>query len=309
MAMGMNKLPRDKRIQIISLMTDGMSLRAIMRATGVSINTVTKLLVDAGQACSDYQDKTFRNLRCKRVQGRWGLELHLRQSPERRRRQGRAGESRDIWTWTAIDADSKLIPSWYVGDRDADAARVFIGDLASRLANHVQLTSDGHKAYLQAVEEAFPWGIDYGQLIKLYGEAPIPAGRYSPGICTGIKKNDRIGKPDRSQMSTSYVERSNLTLRMNTRRFTRLTNAFSKKAENDAYAVGLHLMAYNFVRIHGTLKCSPAMAAGVTTKLWEIADVVTMIEEWENSQAAGSNWDTAQHGGLNAGSFPGPVVI
>ncbi len=285
----MNKLARDKRIQIISLLTEGMSLRAITRVTGASINTVTKLLVDAGRACSDYQDRAFRNLTSRRIQVDevWSFVYAMAKNVETAK--AAPDKAGDIWTWTAIDADTKLMPSWRIGARDGEEAKAFIADLASRLANRVQLTSDGHRPYLEAVEESFGADIDYAMLIKHYGEPVGALGRYSPGECTGIELRRVEGRPDEAYVSTSYIERSNLTLRMNARRFTRLTNAFSKKAENHAYAVGLHLMVYNFVRIHGTLKCSPAMAAGVTGKLWEIADVVTMIEEWENNQAATAN--------------------
>lgn len=285
----MNKLPRDKRIQIISLLTEGMSLRAITRVTGASINTVTKLLIDAGRACSDYQDRTFRNLTCKRLQVDeiWSFVYAKAKNVETAK--AAPDNAGDCWTWTAIDADTKLIPSYYVGARDGGAARIFISDLAGRLANQVQLTSDGHRPYLEAVEEAFGADIDYAMLVKHYGESVGALGRYSPGECTGAEPRRVEGRPDPAHVSTSYVERSNLTLRMHARRFTRLTNAFSKKVENHAHAVGLHMMVYNFVRIHGTLKCSPAMAAGVTPKLWEIGDVVDMIEEWENNQRDGSN--------------------
>ena len=285
----MNKLARDKRIQIISLLTEGMSLRAITRVTGASINTVTKLLVDAGRACSDYQDRAFRNLTSRRIQVDevWSFVYAKAKNVETAK--APPDKAGDIWTWTAIDADTKLMPSWRIGARDGEEAKAFIADLASRLANRVQLTSDGHGPYLEAVEESFGADIDYAMLIKHYGEPVGALGRYSPGECTGIELRRVEARPDEAYVSTSYIERSNLTLRMNARRFTRLTNAFSKKAENHAYAVGLHLMVYNFVRIHGTLKCSPAMAAGVTGKLWEIADVVTMIEEWENNQAATAN--------------------
>ena len=287
--MGMNKLARDKRIQIISLLTEGRSLRAITRVTGASINTVTKLLVDAGRACSDYQDRAFRNLTCRRIQVDEVWSFVYAKAKNVGTAKAAPDKAGDIWTWTAIDADTKLIPSWRVGSRDGEEAKAFIADLASRLANRVQLTSDGHRPYLEAVEESFGADIDYAMLIKHYGEPVGALGRYSPGECTGIELRRVEGRPDEAHVSTSYIERSNLTLRMNVRRFTRLTNAFSKKAENHAYAVGLHLMVYNFVRIHGTLKCSPAMEAGVTGKLWEIADVVTMIEEWENNQVATSN--------------------
>lgn len=192
----------------------------------------------------------------------------------------------DIWTWTAIDADSKLAVSWLVASRDAEAASVFMADVASRLANRVQLTSDGYGTYRMALREAFGREIDYAKLVKQYGAVPEPAGRYSPPQCTGAKKRRLIGRPDEDQISTSFVERQNLTMRMHMRRFTRLTNAFSKKAENHSYAVALHFMYYNFCRIHKTLRCSPAMAAGVSEKLWDVVDLVRMIEEWEAQQRA-----------------------
>jgi IS1 family transposase len=194
----------------------------------------------------------------------------------------------DLWTWTAIDTDTKLMPSWLVGSRDGDAAKVFIADLASRLSNRVQLTTDGHKPCLEAVEEAFGADIDYAMLVKIYGDTP-GAGQYSPGVCVGAEKRRVEGKPNPDHISTSYAERNNITIRMHMRRFTRLTNAFSKQAENHAHGVALHMMANNFGRIHGSLRCSPAMAAGVSKTLWDISDVVAMIEEWEDSQKAKSN--------------------
>ena len=277
----MNKLPADKRIQIISLLVEGMSLRAITRITGVSINTVTKLLIDAGQACADYQDRTLRDLKTRRVQCDEIWAFCYAKQKNVAAAKAAPAEAGDIWTWTAIDADSKLIISWVVGARDAGYAVALMQDVADRLANRVQMTTDGHKPYLEAVEGAFGADIDFAQLVKLYGDAPGPAGRYSPADCTGIKKNRIEGNPDPAHVSTSYVERQNLTMRMQMRRFTRLTNAFTKKAENHAHAVALHFMIYNFVRIHQTLRCSPAMAAGVTGKLWELADVVRVLEDWE----------------------------
>lgn len=282
----MNKLPRDKRIQIIALLVEGMSLRAITRITGASINTVTKLLTDAGQACAAYQDGAFRDLKTRRVQCDEIWAFCYAKQKNVATAKAAPAEAGDIWTWTAIDADSKLIISWVVGARDAGYAAALMQDVAPRLANRVQLTTDGHKPYLEAVEGAFGADIDYAQLVKLYGDAPGPAGRYSPADCTGIKKNRIEGSPDPAHVSTSYVERQNLTMRMQMRRFTRLTNAFTKKAENHAHAVALHFMIYNFVRIHQTLRCSPAMAAGVTGKLWELADVADVLEEWEAAQAA-----------------------
>jgi IS1 family transposase len=192
----------------------------------------------------------------------------------------------DIWTWVGIDADTKLVASWYVGGRDSQAAMTFMDDLAPRLANRVQLTSDGHRPYLEAVEGAFGGDIDYAVLVKIYGAAPEGQRRYSPAVCTGAIKTPIEGKPDPKHISTSYVERQNLNIRMGDRRMTRLTNAFSKKAENHAHMMAIYFMHYNFVRIHQTLKVTPAMAAGVTVKLWEMRDMVTVLEEWEALQAA-----------------------
>lgn len=278
----MNKLPREARARILGMMVEGVSIRAISRMTGASKNTVVKLLADAGEAFSDYQDRTLRGLTCKRIQVDeiWSFVYAKQKNvPTAKAAPPDAG---DIWTWTAIDADTKLIPSWYVGARDGAAAQHFIGDLASRLANRVQLTSDGHKAYLQAVEEAFGADIDYAMLVKIYGTAPESAkGRYSPAECLGTHKAPIEGKPDPEHISTSYAERANLSMRIGMRRFTRLTNAFSKKAENHAHALAIYFMHYNFVRIHQTLRCTPAMAAGVTDTLWELGDLVRVLEEWE----------------------------
>jgi IS1 family transposase len=281
---GMNKLPRQKRVEIISQLVEGISLRAVTRTTGVSINTVTKLLVDAGRACEDYQDQHLRRLTCQHVQVDeiWCFNYCKQRNVETAK--AAPHQAGDIWTWTAIDADSKLAITWLIGPRDADAARRFMLDVAARLATRVQLTSDAHGTYLAAVQNAFGREIDYAQLVKQYGAAPEPAGRYSPAQCIGTKKRRWIGTPDDEHVSTSFVERQNLTMRMHMRRFTRLTNAFSKKAENHAYAVALHFMAYNFCRIHKTLKCSPAMAACVTDRLWDIVDLVLMIEQWEARQ-------------------------
>jgi IS1 family transposase len=281
----MNKLPLAKRADILAMMAEGVSLRAISRLTGASKNTITKLLEDAGQAFSEYQDAAFRNLTCKRLQVDeiWSF-VHCKQRNVAAAKAA-PDHAGDIWTWTAIDADTKLIPSWLVSNRDGGAASVFIGDLAGRLANRVQLTSDGHRAYLEAVEESFGADIDYAMLIKVYGDTP-GAGRYSPGECIGAEKRRVEGRPDMDHVSTSFAERQNLSMRMGIRRFTRLTNGFSKKAENHAYGVAIYFMHYNFVKIHGSLRCTPAMAAGVTTKLWEMADMVKVLEEWEARQTA-----------------------
>jgi len=243
-------------------------------------------MVDAGQAAAWYQDRVFRNLTCKRVQVDeiWAFVYAKQKNvPLAKKAPPQAG---DVWTWTAIDADTKLIPSWHVGGRDSDEAIIFMDDLASRLANRVQLTSDGHKAYLEAVEGAFGADIDYAMLVKMYGAAPESAkGKYSPAECIGCHKEVIEGDPDPKHVSTSYAERSNLNIRMHTRRFTRLTNAFSKKVENHKYSVALFAMYYNFVRIHKTLRTTPAMAAGVTSRLWEIGDIVDVLEAWEAAQS------------------------
>ena len=285
---GMNKLPREARAQILGLMVEGTSIRAISRLTGASKNTIVKLLEDAGAAFDDYQDRTLRNLTCKRIQVDeiWAF-VYAKDKNVKTAKAAPEGAG-DCWTWMAIDADTKLIPSFYVGARNAEAAQHFIGDLALRLANRVQLTSDGHKPYLEAVEQSFGADIDYAMLVKIYGDAP-GAGRYSPGECIGIQQRRVEGRPDPKHVSTSYAERANLTLRMGSRRFTRLTNGFSKKAENHAHSVAIHTMHYNFVRIHQTLRCTPAMAAGVTAQLWELADMVKVLEDWENNQGQKSN--------------------
>lgn len=283
--LGMNKLSRDARAQILGMMVEGVSIRAISRMTGASKNTIVKLLADAGEAFSDYQDRTLRGLTCKRVQVDeiWAFVYAKAKNVETAKAAPEGAG--DCWTWMAIDADTKLIPSFYVGARDADAAQTFIADLAGRLANRVQLTSDGHKPYLEAVEQSFGADIDYAMLVKHYGTPEGALGRYSPGECTGISLRRVEGRPDLAHVSTSYAERANLTLRMGSRRFTRLTNAFSKKVENHAHSIAIHTMHYNFVRIHQTLRCTPAMAAGVSATLWELADMVKVLEGWEAGES------------------------
>jgi IS1 family transposase len=260
------------------MLCEGSSMRSISRIVDVSINTVTKLLVDAGIACSNYQDKAFKNLTCNRIQCDeiWSFCYSKeKNTPEDLKEKFGYG---DVYTWTAICADSKLVPSWYVGRRDYQSANHFIGDLAGRLTHRVQLTTDGHRAYLQAVEDSFGSEIDYAQLIKLYGNEVEAEKRYSPAECTGAIKERIQGNPDMKHVSTSYVERQNLTMRMSMRRFTRLTNGFSKKVENHCYALALYFMFYNFVRIHKTLKVTPAMEAGVTDHLWEIEDILALLK-------------------------------
>ncbi len=264
------------------MLCEGNSIRSIVRMTGASKNTVSKLLIDAGKACAAYHEANVRNLKTTRVEVDEIWSFTYAKQKNVKTAKAAPANAGDTWTWTAIDADSKMIVSYLVGGRDAEYAMWFMDDLRSRLANRVQLTSDGHKSYLEAVEGAFGADVDYAQLIKIYGNAPESfKGRYSPAECTGIKKRRIEGEPDKKLVSTSYVERSNLTMRMHMRRFTRLTNGFSKKVENHAHAVALHMMYYNFVRMHKTLRMSPAMAAGVSDKLWEMTDIVKLVEDAE----------------------------
>lgn len=273
----MNKLPLAKRAQILGLLVEGTSLRAASRLADCSINTVTKLLVDVGSAAAEYQDKALRNLPCKRIQCDeiWSFVYSKQKNvPEEKRGQYGAG---DVWTWTAIDAETKLVPSFLIGTRDGGVAYDFMQDLAGRLAHRVQLTTDGHRAYLEAVEAAFGADIDFAQLVKIYGPAPQgPDRKYSPENFCGTKVNVVTGDPDAEKISTSYVERQNLTMRMGMRRFTRLTNGFSKKVENHGHAVALHFMHYNFGRIHKSLRITPAMAAGVSDHVWSLEEIAAL---------------------------------
>lgn len=278
----MNKLDPAERVRVLHLLCEGQSIRAVTRLTGASKNTVTKLLIDAGKACMAYHDANVRDVAAKRIQVDEIWSFTYAKQKNVATSKAAPADAGDTWTWTAIEADTKLIVSYFVGGRDGECAMWFMDDLASRLANRVQLTSDGHKAYLEAVEGAFGCDVDYAVLNKIYGTVPEAAkGRYSPAVCLGAKKERIEGKPDPAHVSTSYVERNNLTMRMHMRRFTRLTNAFSKKVENHAYAVALHMMYYNFVRMHSKLRMSPARAAGVAGRLWEVADIVALIEAEE----------------------------
>ncbi|MFA6412384.1 MAG: IS1 family transposase [Syntrophales bacterium] len=274
----MNKLSIEKRAQIIGMLVAGNSMRAITRMIGCSINTVTKLLIDVGTACAEYQDKTLRDLPCKRIQCDeiWNF-CYAKEKNVLDEHKGELGYG-DVYTWTAIDADTKLIPSFLVGRRDARYAHMFMLDLESRLKNRVQFTNNGHRAYLTAVEEAFGGSIDYAMLVKTYGspESTKDQRRYSPAECTGIEKPPICGNHDKKDVSTSYVERQNLTMRMSMRRFTRLTNGFSKKIENLEHSVALHFMYYNFSRIHKTLRVTPAMEAGIADHLWSLEEIANL---------------------------------
>lgn len=281
----MNRLSREKRTQILAALCEGASISATSRQSGASKVTILKLLADIGAVCLDYQRATLVNLPCKRLQCDevWSfIQAKERNIPP----EERGGDRGDCWTWTAICADTKLVPCWHIGKRDADAAYLFMEDLASRLASRVQLTTDGHSAYLSAVEGVFGWGrIDYAMLVKIYGQSPEGQHRYSPPKLIETRKERIMGFPDEAYVSTSFVERQNLTMRMNLRRFTRLTNGFSKKLENHAHAVSLHFMYYNFCRKHQTLTArnrgihtTPAMAAGVTDHVWRLEEVVRLLE-------------------------------
>ncbi len=254
-------------------------MRSISRVAGVSINTVTKLLVDAGEACAAYHDEHVRNVKASRVQCDEIWSFTYAKAKNVAKAKAAPEVAGDVWTWTGLDADSKMIVSWLVGGRDGSYAMEFMDDLAKRLANRVQLTTDGHRAYLEAVEGAFGDDVDYAQLVKLYGAAPESAkGRYSPAECIGARKERVTGNPDRDHVSTSYVERQNLTMRMSMRRFTRLTNGFSKKVENHCHALALYFVHYNFCRLHKSLKVTPAMAAGVSDTLHDMEWVVGLID-------------------------------
>jgi IS1 family transposase len=275
--MDMNKLSTQRRAQIIRCLVEGNSVRATCRMTDSSKDAVLKLVADAGKACLEYQREHLRNLTCKRIQCDeiWSF-VYSKAKNVPAEFQGQFGYG-DVWTWTAIDADTKLVPCWLVGTRGAQAATTFMRDLASRLANRVQLTTDGHRVYLNAVDEAFDRDIDYAMLVKHYAATPEGEVRYSPAVCTGCEKTEIRGRPDPDHISTSYVERQNLNMRMGMRRFTRLTNAFSKKVENHGHAIALFYMYYNFARIHQTLRCTPAMEAGVSDHVWSIEEIGALV--------------------------------
>ena len=275
----MNKLPLEKRVQILSMLCEGSSMRATSRVVDVSINTVTKLLVDAGLVCARFHDEAVRGVEAQHVQCDeiWSFcYAKAKKVPTAKAAPEGAG---NIWTWTALDRDSKLIISYLIGGRDSEYANAFMQDVADRLVTRVQLTTDGYRAYLNAVEGAFGADVDYAQLVKIYGEAPDAERRYSPAECIGARKDKITGKPDKGMISTSHVERSNLSFRMHMRRFTRLTNAHSKKFENHCHMVALYTVWYNFARINSAVRMAPAMAAGISDRLWDMADIVKLIDD------------------------------
>jgi IS1 family transposase len=278
----MNRLDTAKRAQIVNGIIEGCSIRSISRLTGASKNTIVKLLVELGAVCMEYMNTHLVNLNCQRVQCDeiWAF-IAAKQANVTAKVLARSPHAGDVWTWVAMDADTKLVCSWWVGKRDWQTARLFIDDLAGRMANRIQLSTDGLKLYMFAVNQAFQGDIDYAIINKVYGgtvEETATATRYSPAKCIGCEKKVKIGNPDPEHINTSYIERQNLTMRMSMRRFTRLTNGFSKKIENHIATLAIFYMHYNFVRIHQTLRVTPAMAAGVTGKLWSIADLVTLME-------------------------------
>jgi IS1 family transposase len=275
----MNLLNIERRSQVIRRLVEGNSIRATVRMTGTAKNTIVKLLAEIGQACAEYQDKSLRDLPCKRIQCDeiWSFCYAKEKNvPEELR--GKFGYG-DVWTWTALCADTKLIPCWMVGGRSAAYANHFISNLASRLANRVQLTTDGHRVYLDAVERAFGSSADYAMLVKLYGNDGEAETRYSPAECIGALATPIIGDPDKRYISTSCVERQNLTMRMSMRRFTRLTNGFSKKVENHQHMLALYFMYYHFVRIHQSLRVTPAMAAGISGHVWDLSEIVNLLSD------------------------------
>ncbi len=274
----MNRLSTAKRAAVVAALVEGCSVRATVRLTGVAKNTVTKLLVELGEACTRYQHETLRNIVVRRVQADeiWSF-VGAKDKNVPAERKGEFGVG-SVWTWTAIDADTKLCLSWLVAGRDAGSAHEFMTDVASRIRTRVQLTTDGLKVYMEAVENAFGGNVDYATLTKIYGADPNGEKRYSPATCIGCVAETVQGTPDPKHINTSYVERQNLTMRMSMRRFTRLTNAFSKKVENHAAAVALYFMFYNFGRVHQTLRITPAMAAGVTDHVWSIEEIVRLLD-------------------------------
>jgi len=282
----MNRLNNETRAQVINCLIEGCSIRSTVRMTGVAKKTVMRLLCEVGEVCADYQDKAFKNLPCRHLQldemWAWIYCKEKNRTEEIARKHPDAG---DVWLWVAVDADTKLVPSWMLGQRDLTAAHAFVSDLASRLANRVQITTDGHRPYLEAIENAFGMEVDYSILQKIYGAPQENETRYSPARCIGAEIRPVSGNPERKHISTSYIERQNWTVRTKMRRYTRLSNGFSRKGENHAAAVALNYFAYNFIQIHSTLRTSPAQAAGVTDHLWSVADLVSLVDSYEKNHS------------------------
>jgi IS1 family transposase len=281
----MNRLTSEQRAKVISRLIEGNSVRSTVRITGVAKKTVMRLVFEVGTFCAEYQNRVFQNLKCERMQVDecWSFVFAKQKNvtPDIASKNPGAG---DAWLWAAIDADTKLVPCWLIGKRDPESARDFIEDLAGRLSNRIQLTSDGLKLYIKAVDKAFGGDVDYAMLVKVYGKLEGDEKRYSPAVCIGCQSHAVTGTPDPKHINTSYIERQNLSVRMTVRRFTRLTNAFSKKIENHAAATALGYFAYNFIKIHSTLRTTPAMAAGVTDRLWEVSDLVSAWEAEERNE-------------------------
>ena len=273
----MNRLSTSKRVAVISALVEGCSVRSTSRLTGVAKGTILRLLADVGMVCAKYQDETIRGIRSRRVQCDeiWSFVGAKQKNVTEERIADKWG---DCWTWTGLDADSKLVISWRLGPRDLTTAYDFIDDLKSRLATRVQLTTDGLKLYLGPVEAAFAGDVDYAMLVKIFGAPSAHETRYSPAKCLGAVPQTISGEPDKKHISTSYVERQNLTMRMHVRRFTRLTNAFSKKIENHAHSVALFYMHYNFAKVHQTLRVTPAMEAGISRHVWSVEEIVALAE-------------------------------
>lgn len=277
-----NKLPLETRVQILNLLVEGNSMRSVSRLCDVSINTVAKMLIDAGEACLALHDEKVRGVKSERVQCDEIWSFCYAKAKNVEKAKAAPDQAGDVWTWTALDADSKLMISYFVGDRTAESARVLLYDLAGRVTDRIQLTTDGFHSYLPAVEGAFGADVDYAMLEKVYGldkaAQRTPERKYSPAECVGARKRVVQGKPDMKEVSTSYVERSNLSIRMQNRRFTRLTNAFSKKFQSHVHALGLYFAFYNFIRIHKTLRVTPAMQAGITDRVWSLEDIVSLMD-------------------------------
>lgn len=283
----MNRLKPEQRTQVISCLIEGCSIRSTVRVTGVAKKTVMRLLLEVGEVCEQYQREVFRNLQTRRIQldelWAWIYCKEKNRTPEIAKKNPHAG---DVWLWVGIDADSKLVISWRLGGRDLRTAKAFVSDLASRLSNRIQLTTDGHRPYLEAIENSFGSDCDYSVLQKVYGFPMEYEARYSPAQCIGCEMKVISGNPDPKHISTSFIERQNWSVRTSMRRYTRLSNGFSRKIRNHRAAVALNYFAYNFIKIHRTLRTSPAMAAGVTDRLWDVKDLVALWESYEQERAA-----------------------